>query len=372
MSRTYDPTRRCLVIHDWPESDQVLWRQVTAPAKLLDEYRSRAANWSEATRHKYRRGYGRWICFLVNEGIDLDEAPSARVTQGNAARYLDTLEAQGVTLQTLAQRIAELLGVILAFAPDGDWKWLKRLTNHVRSLADETYEVKAPNHLSSEIAHKALRALDELRQNLTDIGSQNAVTYRNWLMVLLLSIAPLRLKNFTALRVGVELKQRGGAWLIAIPGRDTKTGRPMTAPLPPQIAPFLTHYLETVRPKLLGAFCTDRLWITWQGKPMNEHGIYLRVTKFTNRQLGGPINPNAFRHMAATSISILNPEQIDTARALLGHSTPATTQQHYIAADAILTSQRHARLIHRLRRSLPGAKVRRASPSSPKKRSRKS
>ena len=354
MARVYDPTRRCLAVHEWPETDQRLWHQVTAPAKLLDEHRSRAASWSEATRHKYRRGYGRWICFLKNVGQDLNESPADRVTQGNVTRYLDTLERQGVSPQTVAQRIAELLGVILAFVPEDDWAWLKRLTNHVRFLADDSHETKTPDHLSSEVAHKALRALNDLVKIEDEISKEQAIAYRNWLMVLLLSIAPLRLKNFSALKIGPELRQRAGTWLITVPGRDTKTGRPIKAPLPPQITPFLAYYLESVRPKLLRTQNTERLWITWQGKPMSEHSIYLRVTKFTKKELGQPINPHAFRHMAATSISILNPEEIDTARALLGHSTRTTTEQHYIAADAILASQRHARLIQKLRRTLPG------------------
>jgi integrase len=96
---------------------------------------------------------------------------------------------------------------------------------------------------------------------------------------------------------------------------------------------------------------------------MSEHAVYLRLTTFTTRVFGMPLNPHLFRRIDGTTISVLAPEQIDTARALLGHSSVKTTQESYIAANGIVASRRHAKIIATLRRRLPGGRKRRRTVS---------
>jgi integrase len=185
-----------------------------------------------------------------------------------------------------------------------------------------------------------------------------AVRYRNWLTILLLTLLPLRLKNFTALRLGEQLRFSNDRWIVSISSSETKTRRKLIAPLPAEINGLLHYYVDVVRPTLLHGGLTEMLWTNWKGEPMSEHAMYLRITEFTRLELGDKINPHQFRHIAATSISILAPEIIDTARALLGHSTQTTTLQHYVTADSVIASRRHAELIRALRKNLPGAKRR--------------
>jgi hypothetical protein len=94
---------------------------------------------------------------------------------------------------------------------------------------------------------------------------------------------------------------------------------------------------------------------------MTEHSVYLRITKATRRLFGQPINPHRFRHTDATTISVAAPDQVDTARALLGQSTSKTTRDHYIIGDGIRASRRRAALIRSLRKRLPGAKRKKRS-----------
>ncbi len=356
MARTYDPNRRCLPVVEWPEADQILWQKAIGPVRLLDPNCSRAAEWSSATQHKFRRGYGRWLGFCIQAGIDTSLTPRHRVTPATMEQYIDHLESQDCASQTIAQRIAELMCVMLALIPGHDWEWLKRLANFVRAEADENHETQAPTRLAPEVALKAIKALRKIPLRNGSHPMSGAVAYRNWLMVLLLCLAPMRLKNFTALRVGQELRQRGTSWCISVPGVDAKMGIPYMALLPSEIIPFIKRYLDSVRPALLRGNISERLWISYRGTPISEHGLSLQMTKFTRRELNDHINPHKFRRMVATSISVLKPEEIDTARAMLGHATRKTTHEHYIAAEAILASQRHAQLIHRLRRTLPGTK----------------
>ena len=63
---TRDVSRRCLHVHEWPEIDQELWRDVTAQGSVLDENHSRSSLWRAPTRKRVRKGYGRWLSFLIS------------------------------------------------------------------------------------------------------------------------------------------------------------------------------------------------------------------------------------------------------------------------------------------------------------------
>ena len=352
MSRSDDQMRRCLPVSDWPDSDQMLWHELLRPVSLLDENRSNASRWRSATVHKNRRGYGRWLNYLGYAGADLNTCPEDRVTIGSVNRYIETLRSQECAPYTQYTRIAELLSVMLAISPVRDWSWLKRKVNLLHQLAQESHDLELPPILAPEIAAKARQALDDLIRSQGKLKFHGAVAYRNWLMVSFLILLPLRLKNFAALSLGKEVRLKESGSEIRIPGRDTKTGRAIRAPIPSSLSSHLQHYKDQVRPLLLRAGNTDRMWINWTGGEMSEHAVYMRLTEFTKANFGHRINPHTFRHITATSISLLNPEEIDTARALLGHSSCKTTQQHYIAADSIKASKRHAAIISRLRKRL--------------------
>jgi hypothetical protein len=65
----------------------------------------------------------------------------------------------------------------------------------------------------------------------------------------------------------------------------------------------------------------------------------------------------------ASSLVLASPDMIDAARALLTHGSSETTKYYYVLGQSVATSRRHAELVKRLRRSLPGSK-RPASPSA--------
>jgi site-specific recombinase XerD len=290
-----------------------------------------------------------------------------RVTNASVNLYLNMLRAQGLSPYTVAGRIAELLSVMLAFAPEQDLSWLKCKVNYLVRLAEASHEIKVPPVLAPEIAAKAREALNWLTQQQRGLKVREAVLCRNWLMVLLLTVVPLRLRNFTALSMGGDLRKQAGAWEVYISGRDTKTRRPIRVSVPDLVGRHIEYYVSSVRPLLSRGRQSDRLWLNWKGREMSEHAVYLRLTQFTAKHFGHRINPHSFRHMGATSISILKPEEIDTARALLGHSSRKTTLHHYVAADSVIASHCHAAIIRQLRKRLPG----RSSCRTPTRISRK-
>ena len=68
---------------------------------------------------------------------------------------------------------------------------------------------------------------------------------------------------------------------------------------------------------------------------MAAQTIYQRVVKRSRELFGMPINPHAFRSIAATFLAEASPEDALYARPLLGHRQQQTTERYYIRASQI-------------------------------------
>jgi integrase len=341
-----DPARRCLAVCDWPDADRAAWDAALGSVDPLSFERSTAASWKPATCHKNRRGYGRWLTFLKNSGAEPLVSLADRVTRERVAAYLAELGQQEVAPYTLRNRILELHAVMTALAPGRDWSWLRACVVHLDRRAQDVADRSLPPLLASDVL---LRGMKELRRRMQGpTAGGNAIAYRNWLMVLILAVLPLRLRNFAALSLR-HMDRRAGIWWVDIDGGETKTGRPHAALIPSDTGRYLDHYLSHIRPHLDRGRGGDCLWLSAGGSPLAEHTIYLTIAELTKHAFGISLNPHLFRRIFATSVSIADPEAIEGARAALGHATRATTQQHYNRASAFTATRKHAEIMQRLR-----------------------
>jgi hypothetical protein len=208
---------------------------------LLDENRSRAADWRPATVHKNRRGYGRWLTFLIRSGADLGQSLADRVTSDQVQAYLKELRSQHLKPYTVRNRIGELLGVMLALAPDREWAWLKRKLARLDDFAQAAHETKPPPLLATEICLRCQRELARCETQGEPFPIHAAVTYRNWLMVLTVTLLPLRLRNLASLSLSRHLRWRSDSCEIRIDGTETKTGRPFQGPIPRELNGHIEH-----------------------------------------------------------------------------------------------------------------------------------
>jgi len=224
-------------------------------------------------------------------------------------------------------------------ALDEDWKWLAHICNVLKRNA-KPQRNKRSRILSSVKIYKA--ALDELRRlSTTDLNTRDQkVGFRNALMLGMLTVAPIRLKNFAALQPGFTLIKNGRTWLVTAHESAVKNGTSITLELPEDLALFVDIYLASVRPQLLGKNISEALWLNWYGKEMTEHAIYLRFVKFTRRLLGRSINPHLLRDCAATTLAMDSPSSAFAARGLLGHKRFSTTDKYYIHAQQLEASRR--------------------------------
>jgi site-specific recombinase XerD len=181
-----------------------------------------------------------------------------------------------------------------------------------------------------------------------------ATQYRDGLLIALLIARPVRMRNLSSIELGTNLVRDGdGYWLRFDPGM-TKTGVDIDLPVPPALVAFLNVYLTRHRPVLLarrkaGMPKTMALWVSRWGTAMIEHAIRDQIKKRTKHAFGKAVWPHLFRDCAATSMAVEDPENVRLAAGLLGHSTFATTEKHYIMAQTLQAGRQYQQVILNLR-----------------------
>jgi integrase len=352
-----DPARRCLPLAEWPAPDRQAWEAALIPGDILDEGGARAG-YSSVSNRKVARGYGRWLSWLAFTGrLEPAAAPADRITRERVAAYVGDLEAFNGT-HTLLARLEELYQMALVLDRGRGWGWIRQIGARIRARHVPVRNKRKRMVGAAELFELGCRLMAEA----STAGSprQQAITYRDGLIVALLSARPLRLRNLAGLRVGSTLARRGSDWWICIPGSLTKTGEPIEEPLPAELEPALAIYLERHRPVLAAlrgrwaAPVEDALWVSSNGSPMTAQALYDRIVARTAEAFGQPINPHLFRDCAATSIAIEDPAHIGMASRLLGHRNRATTERYYNQAQAIEAARRWQAFLLRLRAGMLG------------------
>ena len=111
-------------------------------------------------------------------------------------------------------------------------------------------------------------------------------------MIALLAYCPLRRRNLTQLSIGESLARTGTGWHIVLGRSDTKTHVPLEREIPEVLVSLLETYIAVHRPILLARRgrwtrdCGNQLWISSDGSPLTQDGIYPRIVRLTERELG--------------------------------------------------------------------------------------
>ncbi len=348
--------RRCLPIGCWPERDRLAWEAGTRRADLFEETNA-GADWSLSSRRKTARGYGRWLCWLTENGLfDPILAPGARVTRRLVADYVATLSASCAPY-TVVCRLQELYDALRVLAPEVDWRWLAELWMRLGRRAEPVVNKRLRLRPARDLVDLGRRMMTSAEEETGWSKRRRAVHYRDGLMIALLAHRPLRLKNFASIVVGVHLIQQSGAWWLQFPASRMKAKRPYEVPFPAALVPELAHYLATHRKVLLAGETgqlspsTTALWVSEVGTMLEKGALANRIRKHTNRAFGASLPPHWFRDATATTIAIEDPRHISDAHHILGNSL-ATTQKYYNQARSLEASRRHHAMLAAFRGSL--------------------
>ena len=96
-----------------------------------------------------------------------------------------------------------------------------------------------------------------------------------------------------------------------------------------------------------------RLWLSKSGSPMFPSKLYERIVLLTRKRFGQPINPHAFRDVAATAIATRDPKHVQITPSVLGHTRLSTSERYYNHARSLEAGKLYQSCILALRRQ-PG------------------
>ena len=331
----------------WPANDQQAWTELFHDGDIFDG-RGEAFGWSEATRKTNRKHYARWLSWLNSQDLLVrTQKPWQRITPETVEAFI-RFEINRVSPITVASELIGLKTVILKMQPHGNWQWLRDISNRIKVWAKPVRNNQHRIVAADKVYWSVISELGKFKDCPFD-RRKDRLAYRNLLMVATLTICPVRISNFAAIRIKEHLQQHGDEWRLRFEDVEIKNKMPLGFHIPPSLAPYLAIYLDKIRPDLPGANNHTGLWPGAKGAPLAMITIYANIMATTERLFGVGINPQSFRSIAATWLSERSSSDSLFARPLLGHRSPATTERYYIKASKLEASVRVSDALIRIR-----------------------
>jgi site-specific recombinase XerD len=128
---------------------------------------------------------------------------------------------------------------------------------------------------------------------------------------------------------------------------STKTRRPDERRIPEVLNGSIEVYLNQSRPMLLRSRSkTKALWISsTTGEPMTRKNLGTLISRITLETLGVDVSPHLFRTAAASTAAAYGGNTPYLASALLNHTDPRVTEQHYNRASSASAGKIYAEIV---------------------------
>jgi site-specific recombinase XerD len=326
---------RSLPLEFWPEADQHAWAIACQPARRLKRGGG-AGHLKPVTRDDHAYHYGNFLGFLDRSGLlRHDGAAAANVTAENVDAYLAEIKRR-VSPMTVHGSICKLRRAAKYMSPERDFDWLMEIGKDLALVAFP--RSKFDRLVLTEVLLEAGLTLIQEAENspkMTKLACANQV--RNGLMLALLSLCPIRRKNFAALEIGRTLVKIRGTWWIVLSADETKEGRTDERPVDELLTSFIDRYISDHRPVLAQSHrASSILWLSSrEGTPLSDKGMAQVIRQSTHSTVGVAMGPHLFRTSAASSAAVLGRENPNLASALLHHTHPSVTNAHYNRATSL-------------------------------------
>jgi integrase len=319
-----DKTRAC-PLRDWPIADRQTWERACLAAQRLKPGGT-ASRMKRSTQTSLERAYGYLLGFCRRNGVlDENTEAGAHVTPEVIAAFVDEL-CNCVGSVTRATYIEKIRRVATILAPDRDLVWLREIENELRNEARprQKYHRIVPSHRLLALGLELIKR-GETGKHLTNLARARLV--RDGLMIALLSLCPIRLRNFAELRVGRQLRRVGDTWWIILTAVETKSGRPDERPVPEILTAHIDSWLGNWR--TLFRKSDDAFWPSTKGGSLAYTYVGHNITETTRRELGVAVNPHLFRDCAVFAVATVAGDRMGIASGLLQHTDPRTTEKYY-------------------------------------------
>jgi integrase len=209
------------------------------------------------------------------------------------------------------------------------------------------------------------RVLAEVRRD--DRGTQtDARRLMLAVAVALLTVTAMRIDNLASLepeRHFVRIGREGATrTLLIITAEEVKASKPIEAELSPAIEQLLATYQRDYLPRL-AATSEGGLFLSRRGERCKANSLAVMVGRFIKREIGIEANAHLFRHLAAKLVLADDPNNIETARQLLGHGSTTTTERAYLELRTAPAYRRYETIVSGCERGRS-----RTGPSAPRTR----
>jgi integrase len=164
----------------------------------------------------------------------------------------------------------------------------------------------------------------------------------------ILSVAPIRLANLTAIRLGTNLTKPSGPsknYWLAFPDYDVKNRVRLEYPLEEYLTELIDEYAHDFRPVLLRGSNEDWLFPGQRKGAKGKISFSGQITQRIYKATGLRMTVHQFRHAAGAIILKKRPGEYELVRQLLGHKNVQTTINAYIGLDGIQASEIYNKII---------------------------
>ena len=338
---------RSLPVEQWPPADKTAWEVACRPGVRL-RAGGAASHLRPVTQDILARRYGLFLDFVSrSKRLDRAAVGGGHVTPELVEPYVEELKER-VSSVTVYGSIQKLRRITQLIAAKRDLGWLIDIERELFSLMRP--RSKWDRVVLAEIIIEGGLTLIARAEMAKLPRLTRARMVRNGLMLALLAHYPIRLKNFAALEIGRSLVKVDKVWWIVLSASETKEKRADERPIEDYIGEAIDKYLQTYRPILArdkGA--CSALWLAMNGEAMAQYSVGEVVTETAGATLGVAINPHMFRTAAATTSAVHAGDQPHLGSALLHHTHPTVTQEHYNRARSISAGKTYAEVTRRYR-----------------------
>jgi integrase len=336
---------RSLPVEEWPDADRRAWEGACRPGSRLKPGGS-ASYLAPVSREDFARRYGAFLGFLQRAGrLERASCAAAQVTLSNVEAYIAGLKARARSV-TVWNCIYKLRRASELLAPTVDFSWLAEMEKDIALVLEP--RSKLDRLVFTERLVEAGLTLIAEAQEFAANDLVRARGIRNGLMIALLALCPIRLGNYATLEIGQTFRQVHGRWWITLPRTSTKSRRADERPVPQFLNPCVELYLNECHPVLIGSMPpTSTLWISsTKGRAMTTKNMGTLISKITLAALGVNVSPHLFRTAAATSAATHGRDTPHLASAVLGHSDPRVTEEHYNRGSSVSASKTYAEILN--------------------------
>jgi Phage integrase family len=186
------------------------------------------------------------------------------------------------------------------------------------------------------------------RSQFSSAPLRAAITAQLAVALAILTVAPVRLANLAAIKLGTNLIKPGGPdsnYWLTFPDYDVKNRVRLEYPLEQYLTRMIDEYVHDFRPILLGGRNDDWLFPGQRGGAKSNTLFSGQITQRIYQATGLRMTVHQFRHAAGALILKSRPGEYELVRRLLGHRNVQTTINAYIGLENIHASEIFSKIV---------------------------